>query len=175
MLFRSSGKLLSPDIAFDVNLPTLDASTAQRVKDLISESEMNQQIFSLLVLHTFLPPRQYQALSGENSKSNYGSVTSSELLSNQLSNWLSQISNDFDIGVHYRPGDEITSNEVELALSTQLFNDKLSIDGTVANKSSAQNANAIVGDVNAEYKLTNDGKLKIKEIGRARVGKECRL
>ena len=31
-------------------------------------------------------------------------VTTTEMLSNQISNWLSQISNDFDLGFVYRPG-----------------------------------------------------------------------
>ncbi|GAI24311.1 unnamed protein product, partial [marine sediment metagenome] len=58
-------------------------------------------------------------------------IATSELLSNQLNHWLSQISNDFDIGFNYRPGDEITSNEMEVALSTQLLNDRVTINGNV--------------------------------------------
>ncbi|MCK7540550.1 MAG: translocation/assembly module TamB domain-containing protein [Marinilabiliales bacterium] len=53
------------------------------------------------------------------------------MLSNQLSNWLSQISNDFDIGFNYRPGNEITDQEVEVALSTQLLNNKVTLNGNV--------------------------------------------
>ena len=58
-------------------------------------------------------------------------VTTTEMLSNQLSNWLSQISNDFDIGFVYRPGykQDINPQEVEVALSTQLLNDKVVING----------------------------------------------
>ena len=59
-------------------------------------------------------------------------VTTFEMLSNQLSNWLSQISNDFDIGVVYRPGSgnkDINPQEVQVALSTQILNDKVVING----------------------------------------------
>ena len=43
-------------------------------------------------------------------------VTTTEMLSNQLSNWLSQISNDFDIGFVYRPGyKDVNSQEVQVA------------------------------------------------------------
>jgi len=54
---------------------------------------------------------------------------------------LSKISNDFDIGVNYRPGDAITKDELEVALSTQLFNDKLSVEGNIGNNTNSQNPN----------------------------------
>ncbi len=94
------------------------------------------------------------------------------MLSNQLSNWLSQISNEFDVGVHYRMGDEVNKDQVELALSTQLFNDKLSIDGSVANNSNTttQNATSVVGDINVDYKLTEDGKFRAKAYNKANEG-----
>jgi hypothetical protein len=105
------------------------------------------------------------------SNSNVGGTTSSELLSNQLSNWLSQISKDFDLGVKYRPGDEITSQEIELALSTQILNDRLLIDGNFGVQgnranSTTQNTNNLLGDVNIEYKLTQDGRFRMRAFNR---------
>ena len=52
----------------------------------------------------------------------------------RLSRWLSKISNNVDIGFSYRPGDNITTDEIELALSTQLLNDRvtLSANGNMA-------------------------------------------
>ena len=91
--------------------------------------------------------------------------------------WLSQISNQFDVGVHYRPGDAINGevvnkDEVEVALSTQLFNDKMSIDGSVANNANttSQNPSAVVGDINVDYKLTEDGKFRAKAYNKANEG-----
>ena len=88
-------------------------------------------------------------------------VTTTEMLSNQLSNWLSQISNDFDIGFTYRPGNEVSTQEVEVALSTQFFNDRMLVDGNVSNtnNTSNQNTSNIVGDVNVEYKITEKFRL----------------
>lgn len=166
-ILNMNGNLLKPEITFNVDLPTVDSQDKEEVmKYLKSEQEMNKQVFALLVLNSFIAPSQ------DNTQNSYVgqaiNSTSSDLLSNQLSNWLSQISNDFDIGVHYRPGDYITKDEVELALSTQLFNDKLSIDGSVSNNtnSTAQNANAMVGDVSAEYKVTEDGKIRLKAFNK---------
>lgn len=164
--------MMNPDIGFDIVLPTADEETKTKVNSVLyinSESdegiqELNKQVFSLLVLNQFVPPPGSETIAGS---ANVGATTSSELLSNQLSNWLSKMSNDFDIGVNYRPGDEISSQEIEVALSTQVFNDRLIIDsnfGVSDNSASAstQNSSNIIGDITIEYKLTADGKIRIK-------------
>lgn len=162
--------MVSPDISFDIELPTADETTKNKVRSILYVSdqqeniqELNKQVFSLLVLNQFIPPNG----GGTANYSNVGSTTSTEMLSNQLGNWLSQISTDFDIGLNYRPGDEISNQEVELALSTQLFNDRVVLDGNLGvsdNKGATNNQNAsnLVGDFSIEYKITEDGKLRVK-------------
>lgn len=163
-----TGNLLSPEINFNVGLPTVDASTRQTVLNYINtDAEMNRQVFSLLILNSFVTP---YAIAGNSAGPTVGSVAgtnTSELLSSQLSNMLSTISKDFDVGVKYRPGDEISKKELEVALSTQLFNDKLSIDSNLGMNNNNQNANNFVGDVNVDYKLTDDGKFRVKAFNRA--------
>ncbi|MCE3278539.1 MAG: hypothetical protein K0S44_730 [Bacteroidetes bacterium] len=164
--------LLSPEINFDINIPTVDAGIRQQVMSYINtDAEMNRQVFSLLILNSFVTPPQ---LTGAGTGPGVASATyanTSELLSNQLSNMLSKISNDFDIGVNYRPGDEISKEELGVALSTQLFDDRLSIDGNLGvnnnNNATTNNTNNIVGDVNVDYKITDDGKFRIKAFNKA--------
>ena len=163
--------MLNPDIAFDIDLPTADETTKSKVRSILYVSdeqeniqELNKQVFSLLVLNQFIPPNG----QGGGTYGNVGATTSSELLSNQLSNWLSKISNDFDIGINYRPGDELSSQELELALSTQIFNDRLILDGNfgvsdnTGVNADAENSNNLIGDFSMEYKITQDGKLRVK-------------
>ena len=165
-------KLFNPLISFDIRVPGGDETTRDLIERVITtEQEMNRQVFSLLVINRFMPTTtdQYNTALG------FGvGNTSSELLSNQLSNWLTQISSDFDIGVNYRPGDEITSQEVELALSTQLFDDRVTIDGNfgvagnqTATGYSTQGASQIIGDVNVEVKITPEGKFRVKAFNRS--------
>ncbi len=165
-------KLFNPSISFEIVVPGGDEQTREMIETAITtDQEMNRQVFSLLVLNRFMPATadQYNTALG------YGvGTTSSELLSNQLSNWLSQISSEFDIGVNYRPGDAISSQELELALSTQLFDDRVIIDGNfgVAGNSStmgqqAQAANQIIGDVNIEVMLSPEGKFRVKAFNRS--------
>jgi len=163
--------LLSPDINFDLALPTVDAGTRQQVMGYLNtETEMNRQVFSLLILNSFITPPQFNTGAGLDV-ANAAEANTFEILSNQLSNMLSKISKDFDIGINYRPGDAITKDELGVALSTQLFNDKLTIDGNVGvnnnNTNSNQNTNNIVGDVIIDYKLTDDGKVRIKAFNKA--------
>lgn len=157
-------ELLSPEISFDIEIPTVDASIRQQVMSYINtDAEMNKQVFSLLVLNSFVPPSQ---LTGAGTRSDFASAglssNTSELLSNQLSNMLSKISKDFDIGLNYRPGDEISQKELGVVLSKQLLDDRLSIDGNFVVSDNKQSTNNIVGDVNVDYKITDDGKFRIK-------------
>ncbi|MFA6924543.1 MAG: translocation/assembly module TamB domain-containing protein [Bacteroidales bacterium] len=163
-------KLFNPTINFDVGFPTLTEDESDKYKAII-QPDMDYQIISLLVLNSFVSPsnsRQGKPGESQTSGTKYGvGANSSELLSNQLSNWLSQISKDFDIGINYRPGDQINNDEVQVALATQIFNDRVSIDGNfgvAGNKD--KNASNIVGDVNIEAKLTEEGGLRVKAFNK---------
>ena len=121
-------------------------------------------MLSLLVLGKFYASGVNSNLMGSTAS------TVGELFSNQFSNWLSQISNDFDVGFNYRPGDQISNDEVELALSTQMFNNRVSINGNIANNSSLKmnaNNNGLVGDADVNVKLTRNGKLQLKAYNHA--------
>ena len=92
-------------------------------------------------------------------------VTTAEMVSNQLSNMLSKINNDFALGFVYRPGyKDINSNDLQVALSTQVLNDKVLINGNfdvtgTGNKSA--NANQLIGDFDIEYKITDKIRFKV--------------
>ena len=160
-----TNKLMNPNIQFNINLPTADEETKTLVRSLINtEEKQNKQFLSLLVLNTFMPEQSSDSyLSTPASTASIGTVTTSELLSNQLSHWLSQISDEWDIGVNYRPGDEITKDQVEVALSTQLLNDRVSINGNVGyGGQTTDQASNLVGDFNLDVKLNKSGKLRFK-------------
>jgi hypothetical protein len=153
-LLSMKDKIFNPTITFDIDLPNSDDTKKNLVKSHTStEEEMNRQVFSLLILNSFTTESNILNSVGPGLGS-----TSTEMLSNQLSNWLSQINKNFDIGVNYHPGTQMTSEEMEVALSTQIFNDRLSIDGNVgvsSNQKNVSKASNIVGDVNLDYKLTD--------------------
>lgn len=165
-----TGKIRNPTIDFGIDLPTADQETRINLENAINtQEEMSKQFLSLIVINSFLPNANYVPPTSQSLTSSYApavGVTTSELLSNQLSNWLSQISNDFDIGFRYRPGDEISSDEVEVALSTQLLNDRVSINGNVDMGGNKTTSN-IVGDFTVDIKINKSGKLRVKAFTRA--------
>ena len=153
-------KLTNPTITFGLSLPNATddiKNTVFSIIDTTNQAVMSQQIISLLVLGSF----SYSS----NSLYSIGASNYYNVLTNSLSNWLSQISKDFDIGVRYTPEDNLTAEELEVALSTQLFDDRLTIEGNLGMFTDQRNdvatgANSIVGDVDITLKLTNRLSLK---------------
>lgn len=161
LIMNLSGKLLNPEIGFEIEVPNADELTRSKVRSAIStDEEKNRQAFALLVLKRFISPPNVR-----NEHTNIGvAENTSEFLTSQFNNWLSQISEDFDIGFNYRPGDEITNNEIALALSTQLFDERLRLSGNFGvnyGTRTNQNPSNIVGDLDVEYDITKDGKFRV--------------
>ncbi|MBK8497945.1 MAG: translocation/assembly module TamB [Flavobacteriales bacterium] len=167
VVMHLTDKLMNPEITFQVRLPSVDESVKAQVASVLStEQEMNRQVFALIVLNKFLQPPVYVGAGEPTGTGNVAGTTTSELLSNQVSNWLSGLSNDFDLGLNYRPGDNITQDELEVALSTQLFNERLLLSTNVGvqygARASANAGNTLVGDFQLDYLLTDDGRLRLK-------------
>jgi hypothetical protein len=162
-------RLMNPDIAFEVRLPSVDEAVRTQVNSaLANPDDLNKQVFALIVLNRFMPT---DATASNTSDFSVGSATTgTELLSNQLSNWLSSMSDQFDLGVNWRTGDAITQDEVEVAVSTQIFNDRLQLSSNVGVSYGAggtQQGNNLIGDFSAEYMLTQDGKLRFKAFSQS--------
>lgn len=158
-------RILRPSIRFDIETPSTQDVNQNIIDQYItSEEELNRQVLSLLILNKFYTPDNAQV--GQNSQprssNNAALVTTTEVLSSQLSSWLSQISNDFDVGVAYRPGDEITSEEIEVALSTQIFNNRVILNGNLGYGRNQMAASNIIGDFDVEVKLNNRGTVRAK-------------
>lgn len=176
VLVHLKGPILEPQVSFDVSFPTVSDNTRATYEAVMSSTdEKNKQAFALLVLNQFLTPGSLGS-----SVSGGGALGSNslEVISNQLSNLVSKISDDVDVGVRYRQGTKTSSGagEVEVALSTRLLEDRLIIDGnfgfltnnrtTSASQANSQNSGSII-DINIEYLLTQDGKLRVRAFNRS--------
>ena len=169
-LLSLQGALENPTIQPQIFLPTAEPETRSLVETSIgTDEELMRQFISLLVINNFISSAEFGSNSFGGTSSGVAGVTASELLSNQLSNWLSQISNDFDIGVNYRPGDAISSDEVEVALSTQLLNDRIIFRGNLdvladEVRTTGGEASNIVGDFDLEFRISE--KISVKAFNR---------
>ena len=157
-------ELFNPDINFQVDLPNADDLLKTQVNAAMNtEQELNRQVFSLLIFNRFSRPLNRTGETSSSAGAAAAETSTSELLSNQVSNWFSQLSSDVDVGFNYRRGDVLTSQEVSLALSTQLFNERVTIAGNVGvTEKNELNPSGVVGDLSVEYALTKDGRFRLK-------------
>lgn len=163
-------KLFNPNISFDISVQNVDPTVETQIKRLINtEEEKYRQAISLIVAKRFTTPSDLSDRGGVTSGAIVGS-NAYELLTNQLSNWASQISDQFDVNVSYNPGDQVTNDQIEVGVQTSIFNNRILIDvsgGTANTPTKGQNTTNIVGDFNVEYMASKDGRFKLKAFNRS--------
>ncbi len=155
------GDIQHPDLSFDIEFPTLTQDIDRKVKSIINTDDMmNRQIIYLLALNRFYTPDYMN--TGQNRNNELASVASSTL-SSQLTNILGQLSDNWSIAPNFRSekGD-FSDMEVELALSSQLLNNRLIFNGNFGYRDNTMNNNTFIGDFDLEYLLTKSGNLRLK-------------
>ena len=120
---------MRPDILFDIDVTEATAQHQASLSSVLAnEEELNRQAVSLLVINSFLPSTWHATAVGTTGIQE----SSSELITSQISHWLSGISDDVSVGIDYdSPINDGDDTAIALALSTQLFNDRLHIEGEV--------------------------------------------
>jgi hypothetical protein len=86
----------------------------------------------------------------------------SEILATQLNNILQKLDIPIDLGLNYQPNER--GNDIfDVAVSTQLFNNRVVVNGSVGNRqySSGGSQNDVVGDIDIEIKLDRSGALRL--------------
>ena len=158
-LIHLTNSLLNPSVSFGVRFPNTSEDTQQAIfaiLDTTNQSVMTQQALSLLILNSFT---NVQSESSFTSNSAYLDV-----ITNQLTNWVSQISQNFDMGIHYKPGDDLSNEQLQIAMKTQLFNDRLTVETNFGminpTNTASSNASNIVGEFDLYWKISKDGKLQ---------------
>lgn len=160
-LIHLKDALLNPTITFGLRLPNASEDTKQSVYALLdttNQAVMSTQVLSLLLLGSF-------SYAGTSAKGASNSSILSSFTSQLLSGWMSEISRDFNIGLRYHAADAKSNEEWQIALKTELFNNRLIIEtnvGVVNNStggSGSSNVSNIVGEVDLYYKLSKDGRL----------------
>lgn len=155
-----TGDLLQPIINFDIKIPKGDDSINRILDERTNtEEKKTQQFLSLLVLNSFMSSDELQSTDVDYLSTTLS--TGTEVLSNQLSNWMSQFTDKFDLGFKYHPsqGDTLSNKEFELLLNNMKVNDRITFNGNIGNQL-AQNTSRIIGDFKVEYQLKENGKLK---------------
>lgn len=163
-IMKVSGDIRQPEIAFDLEFPTLTSDIYRKVRSIISTDEMmNRQILYLLALNRFYTP---DYMSGATRGNELVSVASSTL-SSQLGNILGQISDNWNIAPTFRSSrGDFSDVEVDVALSSRLLNNRLLFNGNLGYRDKSLNSNQFVGDFELEYLLNRSGNFRLKAYNR---------
>lgn len=162
-LLKVSGDMRQPDIDFDLEFPTLSQDTYRKVKSIVStEDMMNRQIIYLLALSRFYTPDYMNATKGNE----FVSVASSTI-SSQLGSILGQLSDNWSVAPQFRSDrGDFSDVEVDLALSSNLLNNRLLLNGNFGYRDKAMNSNSFIGDFDIEYLLNKSGNIRLKAYNR---------
>ncbi|HEX2969336.1 MAG TPA: translocation/assembly module TamB domain-containing protein [Bacteroidales bacterium] len=162
-----SGRLFNPTVKFEINLPNADEQVRTSLRNAIaSDEELSRQFIYLLATNSF-----YSDVSGTSDYSNAGTsamaATTYEMLLSRLSNWLSQINENVNFGINYRPGSgnsTYTSDEVQIAIGTQVLDNRITINGNVDYRNTSGAAGTtqrLIGDFDAEVRITDKFRFKV--------------
>ncbi|HTN17193.1 MAG TPA: translocation/assembly module TamB domain-containing protein, partial [Chitinophagaceae bacterium] len=178
------GPLLLPDLSFDIVLPEnntyrLSSDAVQLVQAKLSQlrtdtSELNKQVFALLILKRFITDDPFSSGSGGGAE--FAAKQSvSRFLGEQLNQFANQLINGVDLAVDlastedYTTGQRRERTDLNVAASKRLFNDRLKV--TIGNnfelegpqtKNTDPNSSLIPGNLAVDYSLSADNRYMVR-------------
>lgn len=153
-----TGKIANPQLNFSIDIPDLDPNTKDKVESALNtEDKRLKQVLTLLLSGSFIPDEQSSIVN--NTAILYSNA--SEIMANQLNNIFRQLDIPLDLGFNYQPGQN-GRDIFDVAISTQLFNNRVTINGNIGNRQYMSTSNSdLVGDVDVEIKLNESGKIRL--------------
>ncbi len=169
------GELLQPDISFRLDMPmdqrnAFGGNVYARLQDINTrESDLNKQVFALLILKRFISDNPFENKAGSGLASTARNSVSKILTEqlNRLSENIKGVELSFDIKSYedYTSGQAQGQTELQLGVSKSLFSDRLvvKLSGNIDMEGENENRNATdyIGDLAIEYKITPDGRFRI--------------
>lgn len=160
-MLNLSGKLKEPKVGFSIDIPDLEPSVKARVENALStEDKVQRQMLALLLTNSFLSDEQSGISNSTASSAIYSNAMG--LISNQLNNILTKLNIPLDLGLKYQQNER--GNDVfDVAVSTQLFNNRVIINGNIGNRQYKNgNSNSeVAGDIDMEVKIDRSGSLRL--------------
>lgn len=155
------GDLDSPEITFDLKLPTLTSDVERKVKSIVSTDDMmSRQILYLLALNRFYTP-EYMGVTS-NGTGELASVASSTI-SSQFSRMIGSLTDKVSLAPSFRSDrGDFSDFEMDLALSSRLLNNRLLLNGNFGYRDRKSSSTTFVGDFDIEYLLSRNGNLRLK-------------
>lgn len=178
---KMRGELLKPDITFDIEVAETSGASAEVISTINSKldqlrlqtSEMNKQVFALILMGSFVPDNPFGGSSNSESVNAFARQSVSKLLSDQLNTLAGSLISgiDVDIGIEsdqdYSTGTGQARTDLNVAFSKRLLKDRLKI--TVGSNFELEGASRpnektsnIAGDIKADYILSRSGQYVLR-------------
>lgn len=181
---KMKGELLQPLITFDILLPdNKNYNVSKNIVELVNEkltdlrkepSELNKQVFALLLLTRFVNENPFQSSGGGMTAESFARASVSKLLTEQLNQLATDLVKGVDINFDvvsqdddYTTGTRQSKTDLNVALSKRLLNDRLTV--TVGSnfelegvQNSGQQSSNIAGNVAVDYQLSKDGRYLLR-------------
>ncbi len=178
VLLNMKGELMKPVISFDIVLPEREAN---RLKDVdaklaqvrADESEMNKQVFALLLLGHFVDENPLESNGTPTTAESFARQSASRILTDQLNRLAGNLIHGVDVtfgvnsGNDYSTGELAQRTDLTVGLSKRLLNDRLKVNvgssfGVEGPTAPNQQASNIAGDVSLDYQLSKDGRYVLR-------------
>ncbi len=180
-LMNLKGSLLAPEIQLGLDFSNVPSAASTQVEAYASNlrndpQELNRQVFSLMVLKRLSAQNEFNvgATVGNNAFSN----SIGELLSTQLSYWISQVDSNLEIDLGLAGFDQTALQAMQVRVSYAFMQGRLRVtrEGGVSNNANnnlaggntgtapatAGVSQAAIGDISLEYYIRPDGRLRLK-------------
>ncbi|GAB4021084.1 translocation/assembly module TamB domain-containing protein [Spirosoma koreense] len=193
-----SNNLAAPKLDFDIRLPEVEgdntpassaaasselgATIENKLKTLRQDpSQINKQVFALLVLNRFLPENTADFFSGSNSGGGLNSQAESvarssvsKLISDQLGRLASNVLKGFDVNFNLQSENGIATNDggsgartdLNIGLSKSFLSGRLTVsvgkNFVLENTTGTANPNQVFDNVSLNYNVSRDGRYVLR-------------
>ena len=176
------GELMKPIITFDINLPNRNYNVARDVVDNVQyqlaqlksqPSELNKQVFALILLNRFVAEDPFESGVGGGGVESLARNSVSKILSEQLNklagDLIAGVDLNFDLvsSEDYTTGSLQNRTDLNVGLSKQLLNDRLKVSvgsnfELEGPRNSNQSSSNLAGNVALDYQLSKDGRYMLR-------------
>ena len=167
-LMNIGGQPNSPQVDFDMEMPTVNADEQQMIRSIINgQQEMNQQVLYLLGIGRFYNQGLNNASSSQQDQTTLAMQSFlSGTLSTQINSLLNTVikNDNWNFGANISTGNEGWHNaEYEGLISGRMLNNRLLINGQFGYRDNATQATpTFIGDFDIQYLLYPNGNLALK-------------
>lgn len=163
-----TGNLADPELKFEIEAPTADNETKDRMQAQLSmEDNMTMQFLSLLLIDRFIPQQDIAGYGQTIGNATLGGFVSSQVFS-QITNLASRFASvdlDFNISPNANDSDGDPGWDWEVSVNKD-FTDRITLSANFEHQSQRNqlnpNSSEYLGDVDLEVTLDKSGRVRVK-------------